>query len=95
MAARRGRAGMVFTGVWLVVWTSAILVALVLILRSALAGDWGAVPVLVIWVGAAGFGLWRVGLSFAEKLSGERLRPRRSRPLPEWNDGMPGREEER
>lgn len=91
MAARRGRAGTVFTGIWLVVWTSAILVALVLLVHSALAGEWGPVPVLLLWIAAAGFGLWRVGLRFAETLSGERLRPGRKRGRPrEWNDGMPG-----
>lgn len=92
MPARRWRAGTVFTGVWLVIWTSVILVALFLLGRSVLTGSWGPVPILILWIAGAGIALWRVALRFAETLSGERFRPERGRPVREWNDGMPGRE---
>ena len=58
MARRGGRAAIAFMAVWLAVWTAMILVVLWLIGGALVAGDLGAAPFLLIWLGFAGLGLY-------------------------------------
>lgn len=90
---RRGRGAIVFMGVWLVVWTAAILIVLFMLGSGLMRGEYGAAPFLILWLAFAGFGLY-VGLRRMQALL--RLGPPPARPgtearAPQWDDGMPPR----
>jgi len=90
---RRGRGAIVFMALWLVVWTAAILVVLVLLGGGLMSGEYGAAPFLLIWLAFAGFGLY-AGIRRMQALL--RLGPPPARPgegtaAPRWDDGMPRR----
>lgn len=82
--------------VWLTLWTAAILVALWLLAAGALAGDLGAAPFLLIWIGFAGFGL-HAGLRRMQALLGlirdaEGSEGPAPRPGRVWRDGIGDRD---
>ena len=52
---RRADAGLL--GLWMVVWTAMIIVAVWMLGSAALRGEIGAAAILAAWVAAAGFGL--------------------------------------
>ncbi len=88
--ARRGRpekAGSAFLILWMTFWLAAILVAAWTMGAAALSGEPAAAIVLLVWIGAALFGLVSAGRSLRAALLGER--PRRT-PLRnhQWNDGL-------
>jgi hypothetical protein len=87
---RRGRpdkAGSVFLVVWMTFWLAAILIAVWTMGTAALSGEPMAAIVLLVWVGAALFGLVSAGRSLRTLLLGERpqRRPHRDH---RWNDGL-------
>jgi hypothetical protein len=71
--------------VWMVVWTSAIVVALWTLGAEVLAGEIGAGVFLAVWLCAAGYGLWSAGRRIVELLvTGRPRRPDSRR----WDDGI-------
>ncbi|WP_297974058.1 hypothetical protein [uncultured Amaricoccus sp.] len=75
-----------FVVVWMILWTAAILIAVWMLGAAALEGELGAAVTLVVWVGAAGFGLYSAGRGLVQTLvTGKPRRPNRRR----WDDGMP------
>jgi hypothetical protein len=69
------------------VWLAAILIAVWTMGEAALSGEPGATIVLLLWVGAALFGLASAGRSLRALLLGERAAPRPLRNH-RWNDGL-------
>ena len=89
MTGRPGRrwAGSAFLILWMTFWLSAILVAVWTMGEAALSGEPGAAIVLLVWVGAALFGLVSAARSLKATLLGERKvrKPYRNH---HWNDGL-------
>jgi hypothetical protein len=88
--ARGGRprkAGAAFLVLWMTFWLAAILVAVWTMGAAALSGEPGPALVLLVWIGAALFGLVSAGRALKAALLGER--PRRT-PLRNhrWDDGL-------
>jgi hypothetical protein len=79
--------GIGFMAVWMTFWTSAILVALYVLGGRVLHGDLPAALVLVIWLAAAGFGLWSAARRLYQLLVVGRT-PRRPIRRHRWQDGM-------
>ena len=87
---RRGRpdkAGSAFLVLWMTFWLAAILTAVWTMGAAALSGAPMAAVVLLVWIGAALFGLVSAGRSLRALLLGERpeRRPHRNH---RWNDGL-------
>lgn len=87
---RRGRpqwAGSAFLIVWMTFWLAAIVVAVWTMGEAALSGEPAAAIVLLVWVGAALFGLVSAGRSLKAALLGERPErtPHRNH---RWSDGL-------
>jgi hypothetical protein len=80
--------------VWMVVWIAAMVIAATLMAGAQLRGDWGPVPVLALWLGVAGFVLWRVLRTVAHGVGGPTPPRRRSGRAPShvWHDDLPGRD---
>jgi hypothetical protein len=76
-----------FMIVWLTFWASAILVAVWHMGSAALGGEPEAVIFLVVWIAAAGFGLWNGGHHLKRLLFDEKAPPRPVRNHG-WNDGF-------
>jgi len=81
------RAGAAFLVLWMTVWLAAILIAVWTMGEAALSGEPGPAIVVLLWVGAALFGLVSAGRSLRAHLLGERPGPRRHRNH-RWNDGL-------
>lgn len=94
MAERPVRRGpIIFMGVWLVVWTAAMLIVVFMLGGGILSGDYGAAPFLILWLAFAGFGLY-AGIRRMQSLL--RLGPPPDRTgadtaPPGWDNGMPRR----
>ena len=84
---RAGKAGAAFLALWMTLWLAAILLAVWTMGEAALSGEAGAAVVLLLWVGAALFGLVSAGRSLRALLLGERREPRANRNH-RWNDGL-------
>ena len=87
---RRGRpdkAGSAFLVLWMTFWLAAILIAVWTMGAAALSGEPAAAIVLLIWVGAALFGLVSAGRSLRARLLGDKPGPRPHRNHG-WNDGL-------
>jgi hypothetical protein len=84
---RADKAGTAFLVLWMTVWLSAILVAVWTMGAAALSGEAGAAIVLLVWVGAALFGLVSATRALRARLLGERPGPRPHRNH-RWNDGL-------
>jgi hypothetical protein len=79
--------------VWMVVWIAAMVVAATLLAGALLQGEWGPVPVLALWLGGAGFVLWRVVRNVAHKVGGPPPQRRgRRTPGHVWHDDLPDRD---
>jgi hypothetical protein len=88
--ARRGRPdkrGAAFLVVWMTFWLAAILIAVWTMGAAALAGEPAAAIFLLVWVGAALFGLVSAARSLRALVLGERRAPRPNRHH-RWNDGL-------
>lgn len=90
MARRRSRSDKVSIGfmiLWLTFWTAGMLLAVVAMGGAALNGEPGALVFLVIWLAAAGFGLFNGARRLWRLITGEG--PTRRPPVDQpWNDGM-------
>jgi hypothetical protein len=86
-SGRPDKAGSAFLVLWMTFWLAAILIAVWTMGAAALAGEPMAAIVLLVWVGAALFGLVSAGRSLRALLLGERpqRRPHRNH---RWNDGL-------
>ncbi len=84
---RPDKAGSAFLILWMTFWLAAILIALWTMGAAALSGEPVAALILLVWVGAAVFGLISAGRSLRALLLGERPEPRVSRNHG-WNDGL-------
>lgn len=74
--------------VWLTVWASAILVAIWHLGGAALSGEAGAAAVLLLWVGAAGFGFVSGARRLRSLLLNETPAPRQPSRNHAWRDGL-------
>jgi hypothetical protein len=90
---RRNWVSIGFIAIWIVFWTAAIGIALYIFGGAVLAGEWPVGLILLVWLGAAGFGLVRALRRLFELLLMQKLRPEREVPenrRHEWRDDMPG-----
>jgi hypothetical protein len=85
---RRDRVSAGFMLLWLTFWASAILVAVWHFGAMALAGEAAPAVFLVVWLAAAGFGLWSGARRLRQLLLGE-AEGRRAPPREHgWRDGF-------
>lgn len=84
---RPDRKGSAFLVVWMTFWLAAILIAVWTMGEAALSGEPTAAIVLLLWVGAALFGLVSAGRSLRALVLGDRPAPRLHRNH-QWNDGL-------
>jgi hypothetical protein len=96
--ARRAGSGFGGAVVWSVVWIASMIVAAGLMVGTMRRGDWGPVPILGLWLGFAGYALWRVGRGIVHRAGGP---PPPVPPVPRgrrgrehvWHDDLAGRGE--
>lgn len=87
LGSRADKAGSAFLVVWMTFWLAAILIAVWTMGEAALGGEPGPVVILLLWVGAAVFGLVSAGRTLRARLLGERPGPRAHRNH-RWRDGL-------
>jgi hypothetical protein len=75
----------------MVVWIAAMIVVGALMVGALLRGDWGPVPILALWLGFAGYALWRVGRGIAHRFGGPPPPRRRRGRGHVWRDDVPDR----
>jgi hypothetical protein len=76
-----------FLLVWMVFSTAALFTAFWYMGAAALGGEAGAAIFLMVWLGAAGFGLWNAGRQLVRLLLVGRAPPRPMRNQ-SWDDGI-------
>lgn len=84
---RPDKAGAAFLVLWMTFWLAAILIAVWTMGEAALSGAPGPAIVLLLWIGAALFGLVSAGRSLRAMVLGERP-ARRTGGNHAWNDGL-------
>jgi hypothetical protein len=75
---------------WVVLWMAAMMIVLVAVGRALLIGDGGGpLPFLLIWLAAAGFGLYQGVKALRRMLLGRERAPRLAR-RHRWKDDIEG-----
>lgn len=85
--SRKEKTSIGFLVVWMIFWGGGMLLVVLALGGAAMAGDVAPMIFMIVWLVAAGFGLYRAGRQLRTLLmrDGQPRRPPTSQP---WHDGM-------